>query len=54
MGNSSEFKRAVTLVMENLSFDSSHQVQVFEATIRYVKRLLEIILHFLWLNILEA
>ena len=35
MGNSSEFKRAVDLVIQNLSFNSGHQIQVFEATIRY-------------------
>ena len=34
MGNSSEFKRAVQLVADNLSFDKSNTVQVFEATIR--------------------
>lgn len=36
MGNNSEFKRAVSLVTENLSFNFGHQVQVFEATIRFV------------------
>ena len=35
LGNSSEFQNAVTLVIENLSFDKDNTVQVFEATIRY-------------------
>lgn len=34
MGNSSEFKRAVKLVMENVSFEKNNTVQVFEVTIR--------------------
>ena len=36
MGNSSEFKRAVMLVVEHVSFDKGNTVQVFEATIRLV------------------
>ena len=35
MGNASEFKRAVQLVIEQVSFDKPSTVQVFEATIRY-------------------
>lgn len=34
VGNSSEFKRATKLVIENLDFNKSNTVQVFEATIR--------------------
>lgn len=34
MGNSSEFKRAVQLVIDNVSFDKDNTVQVFEANIR--------------------
>ena len=34
LGNSSEFKRAARLVIDNLSFDKNNTVQVFEATIR--------------------
>ena len=34
MGNSTEFKRAVGLVVENVSFDKQTTIQVFEATIR--------------------
>lgn len=40
MGNSSEFKRAVQLVIDNLSFDKANTVQVFEATIRVLGGLL--------------
>ena len=35
MGNSSEFKRAVKLVIENVSFEKNNTVQVFEVTIRW-------------------
>ena len=34
MGNSSEFKRAVELVIDSVSFQRNNTVQVFEATIR--------------------
>jgi hypothetical protein len=34
VGNSSEFKRATKLVIDNLDFDKDNTVQVFEATIR--------------------
>lgn len=34
MGNISEFKRAVHLVMEHVRFDRNSTIQVFEATIR--------------------
>jgi hypothetical protein len=34
LGNSTEFKRAARLVIDNLSFDKNNTVQVFEATIR--------------------
>jgi hypothetical protein len=34
VGNSSEFKRASQLVIENLNFNSDNTVQVFESTIR--------------------
>ena len=34
MGNTTEFKRAVRLVIENVSFEKANTVQVFEATIR--------------------
>ncbi|KAL3852353.1 hypothetical protein ACJMK2_016008 [Sinanodonta woodiana] len=40
MGNSSEFKRAVQLVIDNLSFEKANTVQVFEATIRVLGSLL--------------
>ncbi|RNA04855.1 ER degradation-enhancing alpha-mannosidase 1 [Brachionus plicatilis] len=40
MGNSSEFKLASKLVMENLNFDKNSTVQVFEATIRLIGSLL--------------
>ncbi|CAF0869940.1 unnamed protein product [Brachionus calyciflorus] len=39
-GNSTEFKRASKLVIENLSFDKNSTVQVFEATIRILGSLL--------------
>lgn len=35
VGNTTEFKRAVTLVIENLDFNNDNTVQVFETTIRY-------------------
>lgn len=35
MGNSSEFQKAVKLVINTVSFDKDSTVQVFEATIRY-------------------
>jgi mannosidase alpha-like ER degradation enhancer 1 len=34
MGNSSEFRRAVGLVINHVSFDKNSTVQVFEASIR--------------------
>ncbi len=34
MGNSSEFQKAVQLVIDNVSFDKDNNIQVFEATIR--------------------
>ena len=34
MGNSSEFKRAVHLVIDSVTFEKNNTVQVFEATIR--------------------
>jgi hypothetical protein len=34
MGNISEFKRAVKLVIENVSFEQDSTIQVFEASIR--------------------
>ena len=34
LGNHSEFKRAVQVVIDNVKFDSCATVQVFEATIR--------------------
>ncbi|XP_028414424.1 ER degradation-enhancing alpha-mannosidase-like protein 1 [Dendronephthya gigantea] len=40
MGNSSEFKRAVRLVIDNVSFEKNNTVQVFEATIRVLGGLL--------------
>ncbi|CAI9720187.1 degradation-enhancing alpha-mannosidase 1 [Octopus vulgaris] len=40
MGNSSEFQRAVKLVVERVSFDKNNTVQVFEATIRVLGALL--------------
>lgn len=40
MGNYSEFKRAVKLVVDNVTFDNDAIVQVFEATIRVMGGLL--------------
>lgn len=40
MGNASEFKRAVKLVLEHVSFDKDNVVQVFEANIRLLGALL--------------
>ncbi|KAJ1110562.1 hypothetical protein NDU88_007912 [Pleurodeles waltl] len=40
MGNSSEFQKAVKLVIETVSFDKDSTVQVFEATIRILGSLL--------------
>lgn len=37
MGNASEFKRAVQLLCSTVSFDRNVTVQVFEASIRYVR-----------------
>ena len=34
LGNHSEFKRVVQVVIDNVKFDSCATVQVFEATIR--------------------
>jgi ER degradation enhancer, mannosidase alpha-like 1 len=35
LGNNTEFKRAVSLVIQHLDFDKSNTVQVFESTIRF-------------------
>jgi hypothetical protein len=35
LGNASEYKKAIRLVIENLNFNKNITVQVFEATIRY-------------------
>ncbi|XP_070559815.1 ER degradation-enhancing alpha-mannosidase-like protein 1 [Ptychodera flava] len=40
MGNVTEFKRAVNLVLQNVSFDKDNTVQVFESTIRVLGALL--------------
>ncbi|KAJ8047385.1 ER degradation-enhancing alpha-mannosidase-like protein 1 [Holothuria leucospilota] len=40
LGNNSEFKQAVQLVIENVSFDNNSTVQVFESTIRVIGGLL--------------
>ncbi|KAJ6668259.1 hypothetical protein lerEdw1_015636 [Lerista edwardsae] len=40
MGNSSEFRKAVKLVIDTVSFDTDSTVQVFEATIRVLGSLL--------------
>ncbi|XP_015923941.1 ER degradation-enhancing alpha-mannosidase-like protein 1 [Parasteatoda tepidariorum] len=40
MGNSSEFKRAVELIIDNVSFDTDNTIQVFEANIRILGSLL--------------
>lgn len=40
MGNSSEFQKAVKLVIDTVSFDKDSTVQVFEATIRVLGSLL--------------
>lgn len=40
MGNATEFRRAVELVMDYLSFDRATTVQVFEANIRVLGALL--------------
>lgn len=40
MGNTTEFKRAVKLIMDNVSFDTDNTVQVFEANIRILGSLL--------------
>ncbi|XP_066473559.1 ER degradation-enhancing alpha-mannosidase-like protein 1 [Tiliqua scincoides] len=40
MGNSSEFRKAVRLVIDTVSFDTDSTVQVFEATIRVLGSLL--------------
>lgn len=34
MGNITEFKRAIKLVIENVSFEQDSTIQVFEASIR--------------------
>ena len=44
MGNSSEFKNAVQLVLDTVSFDKPSTIQVFEANIRYVKLLIYTVL----------
>ena len=49
MGNSSEFKRAVKLVIDNVSFEKNNTVQVFEVTIRYEVYMLGGILKLDWL-----
>lgn len=40
LGNSSEFKRASRLIINNLNFEKNNTVQVFEATIRILGGLL--------------
>lgn len=40
MGNTTEFRRAVNLIIENVSFDTDNTVQVFEANIRILGSLL--------------
>lgn len=40
VGNATEFKRAVNLVIENLDFNKDNTVQVFETTIRYLNDLI--------------
>lgn len=40
MGNNSEFKQAVKLILNHVSFDKDNTVQVFEATIRILGALL--------------
>merc|ERR1711894_26702 len=40
MGNASEFRRAVRLVVDTVHFDKSNTVQVFEANIRLLGSLL--------------
>ncbi len=40
LGNATEFKRAVQLVIDTVSFDSDHNVQVFEANIRILGALI--------------
>ncbi len=40
MGNVSEFQKAVKLVLDNVSFEKSNTVQVFEANIRVLGGLL--------------
>ncbi|KAG8191658.1 hypothetical protein JTE90_016448 [Oedothorax gibbosus] len=40
MGNTTEFKRAVGLIIDNVSFDTDNTVQVFEANIRILGSLL--------------
>ena len=41
MGNTSEFIRAVQLLLDNVSFDSCTTIQVFEANIRYAPKCAE-------------
>jgi hypothetical protein len=38
MGNVSEFQHAVRLVIDLVRFDRNSTIQVFEATIRYVRK----------------
>jgi len=38
MGNVSEFQHAVRLVIDHVRFDRNSTIQVFEATIRYVRK----------------
>jgi hypothetical protein len=38
MGNNSEFQHAVRLVIDHVRFDRNSTIQVFEATIRYIKK----------------
>jgi len=38
MGNVSEFQHAVRLVIDHVRFDRNSTIQVFEATIRYIKK----------------
>ena len=40
MGNKTEFQKAVKLVIENVNFEKSNTVQIFEANIRILGGLL--------------
>ena len=56
MGNVSEFKNAVKLVVDHVHFDRNSTIQVFEATIRYGKIMLylEPLLSFFLISVLGA